>query len=159
MKLEHHTAFSILISGALYMVFKSWGLAAACLLSGIFIDLDHIIDYLREYGPPFKIKKFFRIFNEGRLQKAVLILHGWEWVFLLCMFSWMTDWNPFIIGLTLGFAQHLLLDEISNGTNPWGYFLLWRWKNDFVYETVFPGLKDRKQNTGYFKKSRNPFAK
>ena len=50
MKLHHHVAFSATISLLLYLIFKSWYLSLVCLISGVFIDLDHLIDYFREQG-------------------------------------------------------------------------------------------------------------
>ncbi|MBI5057528.1 MAG: hypothetical protein HZB61_13020 [Nitrospirae bacterium] len=157
MKLEEHTAFSAVISGGLYSVTRSWELAFACLMSGIFIDLDHIIDYLIEYGRPFKVKKFFRVCYAGKLQKARLILHGWEWVFFLFIFSWLTGWDLWITGVLIGFGHHIVLDSFSNGAHTWSYFLFWRWRNDFDHQVCFPGfaqqqkVKDNSLSTSFHK--------
>ena len=44
MKPVQHTSYSLIISGILYFLFHSWELAAACLISGIFIDIDKEVD-------------------------------------------------------------------------------------------------------------------
>jgi hypothetical protein len=141
MKLHHHTAFSTVISGILYIVFKSWGLAAACFISGIFIDLDHIIDYTREHGLPFNIKKFFRVNNKAQYNKILLLWHGWEWLILWGMAAWLTDWNPWITGAFIGFSNHLVLDTFYNSLNLKSYSLLWRWRQDFDFDRIFPRMK------------------
>ncbi len=145
MKLHHHTAFSTVISGILYIIFKSWGLAIACFISGIFIDLDHIVDYTREHGLPFNIKNFFRVNYMAQYNKILLLWHGWEWLVLLSAAAWLTDWNPWITGILIGFSQHLVLDNINSGSR-WSYSLFWRWRQDFDFDTIFPRMKKYKYN-------------
>jgi hypothetical protein len=131
MTLIHHTALSVIISGILYAIFKSWSLAVSCLISGIFIDIDHFIDYIREYGWQIKIKKFFYVFENKQFNQLLLILHGWEWLLLGIVVAWVSDWNPWITGALIGFTQHILFDQLSNSCSFKDYFLLWRWKNKF----------------------------
>ena len=141
MKLHHHTAFSVIISGMLYMIFKSWGLATACLISGIFIDLDHLIDYVRETGWPFKIKSFFQFCHKCQFRQIFLIWHGWEWVVLFGIAAWLTDWNPWITGTLIGLGLHIVLDTFYNGSNVLSYSLIWRWRKNFEFDRVFPKMK------------------
>jgi hypothetical protein len=137
MKLKHHIVASVLISGVLYSIFKSWGITMASLFTGIFIDLDHGIEYFIEFGKKFNIKNFFGYFYERQCRKAFLVFHGWEWFIILGAVVIMTNWNPFIIGILIGYGQHLALDNLFNNSQKWGYFLLWRWKNDFDYKKIF----------------------
>lgn len=138
MRLKKHTAYSVIIGGLLYMVFKSWALSLSCIVSGIFIDLDHIIDVVREHGRGVTVKDFFRICNNAQFNRIILILHGWEWLPVWAFTAWLTDWNPWITGTIIGFGQHLVLDAYSNSSNFSSYSLLWRWKNDFHFDTLFP---------------------
>lgn len=138
MKLEHHTVFSVVLSGILYAIFKSRTLAIASLLPGILTDVDHVIDYLIEYGIPFDVKKFFRSCYQGQYSRAYLFLHAWEWFFFGLIVAWLTDWNLWVVGLSIGFGQHMALDQLSNRPRRWGYFLFWRWKNDFKFKQSFP---------------------
>ncbi len=147
MKLQHHTAFSIIISAITYMIFKSWGIAIVSLISGIFIDLDHLLDYFVEYGWPLKIKKFFYVFEEGQISRAFLLLHGWEWLILLAVTSWSTNWNPWITGMLIGFGQHMLIDKTFNGISFKSYSLLWRWKNGFHRDSFFENTKGPNYNS------------
>ena len=144
MKLHHHTAFSLALSGILYMIFKSWSMAVSCLISGIFIDLDHIIDVAREHGWPIKVKQFFQVCRQGRFHKIVLLLHGWELLLLWGIASWLTGWNPWLTGAFVGFSTHLILDAFYNSTNIFTYSLIWRWKKGFHFDTIFPNLKNNK---------------
>ncbi len=138
MQLQHHTAFSITISGILYLMFKSWGLAIACLISGIFIDLDHLVDVIREHGWSVRVKEFFDICRKAQFDRILLVWHGWEWVILLGEASWQTGWNPWITGVFIGISQHVVLDSLFNTRNPLSYSLIWRWRRDFHFDTIFP---------------------
>ncbi|HDN94464.1 MAG TPA: hypothetical protein ENH18_00060 [Nitrospirae bacterium] len=140
MKLHHHTAISLTISGILYMTSRSWGLAAANLIAGIFIDFDHFLDYLYEHGRPFKIKNFFHVCKHCQFNKVFLILHAWEWVALLGLAAWLSGWNPWVTGTFIGIGQHLVCDAMYNGLHFRSYSMIWRWKNDFDFDTLFHNL-------------------
>lgn len=144
MKLSHHTAYSLTISGMLYMMFKSWELTLSSFLAGIFIDLDHIYDYVREHGWSLNVRDFFRVNNTGQYDRVVLLWHAWEWLVLLAIISWATNWNPWITGILVGFTQHLVLDTARNGSNLWCYSLVWRWAKGFKFDIIFPRWKDIK---------------
>lgn len=138
MKPAYHATVSAILSGILYSVFRSWGLAIASFVSGILIDLDHIIDYVIEYGLSFDIKKFFRVCYKIQFRRLHLILHGWEWLIFWAVIAKLTDWNPWITGLLVGHSQHIVFDQIANKSSFGGYSLLWRWINRFDLKAVFP---------------------
>lgn len=133
-----------MIAGILYFIFRSWKPAVASLISGIFVDLDHIIDYWIEYGLRFDLKQLFNYFDEknfGNRKKLFFIFHAWEWLIIIAAAAWLTDWNLWVTGLLVGYGQHIILDEIYNSSQyrlrPYvlGYFLLWRWKKRFEFKT------------------------
>ncbi len=153
MKTGNHIVVSIIISGVLYAIFKSLRLASASFVSGVFVDLDHIIDYWVECGLRFNLEQFFNFFdkkNLGNREKIYFVLHGWEWLIILCAASWMTDWNLWVTGLLIGYGHHMVIDEIYNNAiyrlRPYvfGYSLLWRWKNGFA--NSFPQSECRPKN-------------
>ena len=146
MKLHHHVAFSATISLFLYMIFKSWYLSMACLLSGIFIDLDHFIDYFREQGINLDIKNFFRICENGQFDRVMLIFHGWEWVLLCSVIGWSSGWTPLVTGVVIGLGHHMILDALYNGTSIRTYSIIWRWAKGFEFDTIFPSIKPIKYN-------------
>lgn len=142
MKIKHHAVVSTIVSGILYSVFKSWGLAIASFVSGIFVDLDHIIDFLIAKGLRFHPEQFFNYFNEknfGSRDRLFFLFHAWEWLILIAVAAWLTGWNFWITGLLIGYGHHMLLDELYNSSRyrirPWilGYFILWRWKKGFRF--------------------------
>jgi hypothetical protein len=143
---KHHIAVSAVVSGILFAIFRSWPLTISSFVSGILIDLDHIVDYIIEYGYRFDIKKFFNFFYGEKYSKLTLILHGWEWLFVLLAASWLTAWNHLVVGMLIGFGHHLLLDKLYNISTILSYSLLWRWKNRF--DTRVITLKNRRKGKG-----------
>jgi hypothetical protein len=136
----YHIAVSLMISGILYTLFRSWGMALSSLLSGILIDLDHVIDYLIEYDTRFNLKRFFYFcLQEKTRHKCYFVLHGWEWLFLWGAIGWAADWPLWSIGLLIGYGHHMILDATGNKPSRWGYLLIWRWKKNFDFKATFPG--------------------
>jgi hypothetical protein len=127
----HHIAISTVVSGTLYVTTRSFGLAAVSFISGVFIDLDHLIDYMIQHGFPRSSKKFFRYFYEEKYKKITLIFHGWEWLIVLAIAAKLTNWNFWITGVLIGFGQHIVADRLYNITTFRSYSLLWRWRKGF----------------------------
>ena len=143
MKLKYHVAVSGISSGILYVIFKSWGLSAALFITGVFTDLDHVLDYLLENGLEINTKNFFSFFYEEKHRKITLLLHGWEWLILLGIYAKLTDWNLWVAGALIGYALHIIPDYLYSKAPFRSYSLVWKWKNNFNSELIFP------RNRGY----------
>ncbi|RJQ42628.1 MAG: hypothetical protein C4538_13245 [Nitrospiraceae bacterium] len=160
MKPGYHIAFSSLLAGIFYIITKSWTISVASLISGIFIDLDHIYDVLREHGRPFTIERFFSICYSCNFHKIMLPMHGWEWLLLFWAAAWFTKWNPVVVGILIGYSQHLLLDALNNSPHFLTYSLIWRWKKGFDYDETFgarlPRKKGRDCQTQSFRVNASP---
>ena len=137
MKPINHIAVSTLISVILYAIFKSWALTISSFISGVFVDLDHIIDYWREYGISFDVKKFLYVHDKKQYRKSHMILHGWEWLIVLGIMALLTDWNLWVTGVLIGFGQHIALDNMNYRESFWSYSLAWRWSKGFKTEVIF----------------------
>lgn len=148
MKLEQHTIVSTAFSAALYVVFRSWPMAAAAFVAGVFVDVDHVLDYVAEHGAKPDLKLFFRTCYDRKLKRAILVFHGWEWLVLCAVGAWASGWNPWLTGLALGFGQHMLFDQLSNGPSALGYSLLWRWSVKFDHQVAFPLHKWKRRRPG-----------
>ncbi len=138
MKLKQHITISLLFSASLFVVFKSWIVFTSSLISGVLIDLDHVLDYFRGNGINLRIKQFFKIFHNKEHSSIVLILHSWELLLLLRISAFIVRWNPWIVGTAIGFTQHVVLDQIFNKPSRWAYLFFWRLKSDFNSKTIFP---------------------
>ena len=133
---EYHIAASTIISGIIHALFNSWAITTTSFITGVFIDVDHIIDYAIAHGIRFDIKHFFRFFYEEKYKKITLILHGWEWLAGLTLAAWLTDWNPWVIGALIGWSQHMIFDKILNISTFSSYSLLWRWNKRFESKSI-----------------------
>ncbi len=143
MKIEHHVTLSIIISGILYAFFRSWGLSIASLITGVFIDIDHIIDYVMERGINFRRKDILTFFYKENHRRITLIFHGWEWLFFLVATAISTNFNPWTTGILIGYGHHIVSDYYYSKASVSAYSLIWRWKNNFNSEIIFP------RNRGY----------
>jgi hypothetical protein len=138
MRVEHHAAVSVLFSGLLLGLLHSWPMALGALISGIVMDVDHIPDYLFHFGFRFNVRRFFQASYEREYKRVFILLHSWEWLPLGLLLAWWSGWNPWLVGLLLGWVQHMSLDQIVNKPRRMGYFLLGRWRADFDHDLCFP---------------------
>lgn len=141
MKAGHHIVASTVFSGSLYLIYPSLEMAAASFVAGVLIDIDHCIDYVIEFGIRSKWSNFFRSFEEGQYTRIYIVFHGWEWIPVLGTMSWLTEYNPWVVGILLGATQHLILDQLTNSTACLGYSLIWRWTKKFEPNQAFPYRK------------------
>lgn len=139
MKVQHHAGISLILAAALFAAFRSLSLSIAVLTTGVFIDIDHVFDYLREYGFRFDAGFFFHTFDGTLYKRVILLFHGWEWVALLAILSVTANYNSIVTGMVLGLFSHLLCDQFANGASAWGYFFFFRLRRDFIVSKAFPG--------------------
>jgi len=143
MKPEHHVTASALVSGILYAVTHDTRLAVSAAFSGVFLDLDHIPDYLVQHDGPKSISGFFQACNQNRIGKTYLVLHAWEWLVITGLTLALAGSSDISVGLFLGFLHHMLLDQIGNHPHPYGYWFSWRIARGFERDSVFPRCLSR----------------
>ena len=132
MKVQTHIYTSALLGGSLYATTQSTQIAVSCFLSGIFIDIDHVFDFLIFSGEKFSVKNMFSWCNELRWQKVTLFFHSYEiYIILSIILYYFPDYM--FIGILLGSGLHLALDQIGQScfkkkykVSPWFYFLVFR---------------------------------
>jgi hypothetical protein len=121
-------------------------MAAVSFLAGVFIDLDHLIDYWRECPGRIEPSHFFAICNEVRLKKVWLWLHSLELLPVLGLVLWCTrSW--LVAGVLLGFAQHLLLDAAGNPGRPAAYLLFYRMRKKFRTADILTAPQEQSGRT------------
>jgi hypothetical protein len=137
MKLPAHVAASAAVAAAAYAATRSPTVAVAALLSGIFIDLDHVADHLLTSGEKFSVPGFFSWCEELRWERIFIVLHSIE---LLVLAAALAYWlrSELLFGLVLGAGSHLALDQIGNRKplpghrfSAWHYFLTYRYRMGF----------------------------
>ncbi|MBC8554689.1 MAG: hypothetical protein H8D23_34185 [Candidatus Brocadiales bacterium] len=137
MRLKQHIAISLFFSACLLAISKSWIIFGSSLISGVLIDIDHILDYFMVHGLNMRIRQFFEECHNHKILRVRLIFHSWELLFLLSISAFIVRWNPWIVGTIAGFTQHIILDQVFNKPNRWTYFFFWRLKNGFSVKRYF----------------------
>ncbi len=151
MKLEQHIAISSAVSTIFLMITDSIEGTIACFLVGIFIDLDHIFDYLFNHGAKINMKHFFNTFKLEALDNIFVFLHSWEIMAMCLIAAWLTDWKPVLLGIFVGGSIHLFLDHLFNGHSPFAYWLLYRARYRFAGK-YFYGPKEYRDRLKFMKK-------
>lgn len=87
---------------------------ALCIIFGVFLDLDHMLDYrLNRQRPYERLESRFR---EGRM---FVVFHGIENIIILIVISIAF---PFLIFPTASYSCHLAMDIYSNDVSFQAYF-------------------------------------
>jgi hypothetical protein len=93
----------------------SLALAGGIAAGGFLIDVDHAVDYvLFERQRDLRPSAFLRYYLEGRVSRAVLVLHSYELFALLGLLGWYLD-ALWLWGYLMGALMHLALDIVFNG--------------------------------------------
>ena len=136
MKLKSHVLASIIFSTLFFVIFKSWKISVYSFLSGVLIDCDHIFDYCWGHRRRFRIKEFFDVYHNNKALLFITVFHSWVLLALLSICAFLMSWDPWIVGVTIGFAQHIVLDQIFNKAGRLTYFFFWRMKNGFDMKKI-----------------------
>lgn len=129
MKTSVHVSTSAVLAAAIYAYSRSVPEAASCLVSGVLIDLDHVVDFHIFSGERFSLTNFFSWCNESRWQRLTVIFHSYELLGILCAVAYYMD-SAVLRGIVCGAGLHLLLDQLGNlrifRLSPWFYLLGYR---------------------------------
>lgn len=142
MRARYHVAVASSMALALAAATRSLPLALGSWVAGIFMDLDHLLEYLVQKGRLPTLEDLFHASYHRGYTKAYLVLHAWELAvagaFLVPLVS-----CPWLTGAWLGFVVHLGLDQTFNRPHPWAYWILWRAAHGFSYDATFPPRRPR----------------
>lgn len=108
---------------------------AVALLSGLFIDLDHLFDYFMAFGLNFSLFKFFNgdMFVESG--KAYVVFHAWEFLLVACVFFFRAkkkQTKMFLLAFILSMFLHLAVDITLFQVPFQEYSIIYRASKDFV---------------------------
>ncbi|MFH1560299.1 MAG: hypothetical protein ABID84_02660 [Chloroflexota bacterium] len=113
-----HAAISLALGGGTWLFTGSPGSLVVALLVGVFLDLDHLLDY-------------YRWLILDQTHRLLLFLHSYELLIPALFISYTSHWNPLAIAGTLALLGHLLTDQLTNQVRPMGYFFTYRALNSF----------------------------
>lgn len=145
MKLGYHIAVSAGVSILVWALFRSTAAAAACFLTGVFLDIDHLIDYVFNYGWRVRRKRFFQAFEYEAFENIFLFLHSWEFIVIYLVLLWLVDWKPVALGAVIGVFVHLSLDHFFNDHSRLAYFLSFRLFHRFSAKHFYGSAEYRKR--------------
>ena len=133
-----HVIVSSVTGGVLSVWLHSWEAGMGCLLGGVFIDIDHHIDYYFDYKKiPWRYKDLIDYCTSPAKDKLYLIFHAYEFLVLLWLAVFLLKLNSFWIGLGVGVSVHMMCDQFYNPLRPLAYFILYRIKNGFESKKLY----------------------
>lgn len=139
-----HFFVTFLIAVFVFWKWKNWKLLIWVFGVGIFLDLDHLVDWLLAGGNFSNIRNIITGYYFTTSQKAYVPLHSWEllipwWAYIIWT-ARQGSKNNYSLGwaITLAFIGHLLVDQFSYSTQPLTYFFSYRVINEFQLNTLFP---------------------
>lgn len=137
MKPSAHIAISAGLGVGLFLTLQSWMAAVSCFFWGVFIDLDHFVDYyVAKKKIPFKYKELDTYGCHDKHGKLYLFLHSFEMLALLWVIVFYSQGNEALFGAAVGLTAHMLCDQWKNPLRPWGYFLIYRIKHGFERKDI-----------------------
>jgi len=139
MKPSRHIIASALLSGVLWFFTKSFFAAGLCFVSGVLIDVDHVIEYIIHYGARgLNLKKVYKACEDMRFNRLYLVFHTAELGILLWAATVLTQ-NIYLLALASGYSLHLILDIVGNQVHPLYYFFILRLLHKFHTERLTKG--------------------
>jgi hypothetical protein len=152
MKMEHHALVTIPVAAGTYYFTNSWFYTLVSVFLGVFVDTDHVFDYIRE-EKKFDFKDMFVKSYLGDFKKLYIIFHAYEYIPIAWIISFLIKDLTFGIVFTVAYLSHMLPDQFMNNTKPFGYFFIYRFikkfsmKEQFYFpEGVEPGFIRKRQN-------------
>jgi len=127
MRTEHHLLISLL--GALPFIYIGNYIGALVFVAvGVFVDVDHLVDYYYTFGqvtlnPKKLASRLERKERRGQLSKYFCPLHAWELAAALSLLSFV---HPWCIAAAMSLVLHLFMDAWGNHTSLFTFFLALR---------------------------------
>lgn len=139
-RVSGHIICSLTISGIIYFIFRSLPLFFVSLLTGVLIDIDHVIDYYMQESFTLKIKNIYCWCFEARSKFFFLFFHSFELIFLFWVIIYKFKLGIFWIVFAIGLTQHFMLDILFNPLYTYSYFLFYRIIKGFKKEYLLRKL-------------------
>lgn len=136
--LAAHVFVTLILSFLIYFKTGNLSYLIIFVISGIFIDLDHLIDYFIVFKNKFNFYKFINC-HYLKSGKVYIFLHSWEPVFFFLILGYFVKSPGLVISLT-SIIIHLIIDNLQR-RNISVYFLTYRIIKKFDTGVLLPELK------------------
>jgi len=132
-----HVISTLLLSVFIYNATGDWFSVFIFVLGGIFIDLDHLIDYFA-YQSKFRLSDSL---NSAHLDsgKVYVFFHSWEVNILILVLS-LASHSKALFLLFAGMSIHVAIDNVQR-KNVFFYFLIYRLAKNFQVSALLPERK------------------
>ena len=141
MQSRYHIMLSLLLSLGLFFMINDPFAAITCFLIGVFMDVDHLVDYWMITGK-LTTNTSELLETIGPHERVYIPLHSWE---LLLTLMILNPIYPPLFGSTIGFLYHMLADLITNNATLEGYLFIYRvntgWRKELVFTDYNPDEK------------------
>ena len=131
-----HAIISASISTGLIYFLKSYPAALACFLSGVFIDIDHYLDYFLARKKFTTYKELNEFCDHDTNWKLYLFFHSYELILLFWWAIFYWNLNLFWGGIAIGMTTHMICDQFANPIKPLAYLFIYRWKYKFAQDKI-----------------------
>ncbi|OGW85460.1 MAG: hypothetical protein A2987_02730 [Omnitrophica bacterium RIFCSPLOWO2_01_FULL_45_10] len=126
MKPLAHVGVSGLVSILVGAYFKSFGCAILSFVAGVFVDLDHVLDYYLNHGFTLQASKIYYACLEFNLKRIYILLHSYEVIILFWVWLFLRGQGNLYTAIAIGMTQHVVFDQLTNPLDGLGYFLTYR---------------------------------
>lgn len=134
--------YHVLVSAAAAAATAHWTQSPeagiGCFLSGIFIDVDHHIEYFLDKKKfPVDYQDLVKFCSHHQNGKLFLFFHSYESLLLLWFMIYIGQLGVIWSGVALGLTLHLVCDQFTNPLKPLSYFLSYRIFCNFERKQLF----------------------
>lgn len=130
-----HAVLSVVAGVIVWKIWKKPITAfAGAFLGGLFVDLDHAIDYFFAFGLHVKIDYFLQGYAFLKNGKIYVLFHGWEYGILLLaavLLAKNKSAKSAFLALAIGLFSHFLTDASLNNMTFKSYSVIYRMANNF----------------------------
>ena len=132
-----HLAVSAASGAILTLWLHSWVAGITCTIVGVFVDIDHFLDFWLTCGFSLNLKRFLDFSYYGTSRRFLVIFHAYEYIPVCLWLATFPEIRYFGWGLTSGYVLHLLCDQVGNrGLHRYTYFLSYRLVQRFEFRKL-----------------------
>ena len=133
-----HAAASIVFAGGTYAATRSLTLAAVTLATGVFLDIDHIPEYLLLHDRSLNPRRFLDSEMHLSSKHSFLFFHGFDLITLVFFIFYSAGFRQAAWAGYIGAVQHLVFDTLINPVkSPFTYFLFFKISKRFRTEKLY----------------------
>ena len=138
MTLKQHATITTALSLLLGLFWKNYMGVMLFWLGGIFIDVDHYLDYVKGTGDVrISLKRMEKFYSSLQGYKFYCFFHSYELIVLLSLLNFFYLKKDYLYGLLAGFVVHIILDVVFNPVKIKCYLFLYRLKHSFEADKLF----------------------